>query len=87
MTLFLCGLLTGLGIGAVAAYFTITQCVIPGVVGYTMGTLLEWLYQRGVLDVEPADEAEFLRAVEDVKQYPWNTTRRSTQASDISLRC
>jgi hypothetical protein len=75
MTLFLCGLLAGLGIGAVAAYLTITQCIIPGVVGYVIGTVLERLYDRGVLDVAPMDEAEFRQVIEDAKQYPWNVTR------------
>jgi hypothetical protein len=86
MTLFLCGLLTGLGIGAVAAYLTIIQCVIPSMVGYTAGTIVEMLYDRGVLKVDPADEAELRQNIEDAKQYPWNTTHPSTPASGITSK-
>jgi hypothetical protein len=72
MNLFLCGLIVGLGIGAVAAYLTCTRLIIPGVVGLSIGTVLERLYRRGLLEIDPADESGFLQAIENVKQYPWD---------------
>jgi hypothetical protein len=68
MTLFFCGLLTG-----VAACLACTRLIIAGVVGWVINVVLERFYRDGFIGVDPAHEAEFLQAIEDAKRIPWGS--------------